>query len=75
VRPRLRTGRSAPFGGWDAHRATGGRTLNSLYTSRPGAGTLPCLGGGHGNLRFLPARRPNTVAKIVAQGQWRVRPA
>jgi hypothetical protein len=25
VAPRLRTGRSAPFAGWDAHRASGGR--------------------------------------------------
>src|SRR5450756_1918084 len=27
--PRLRTGRSALFGGWDAHRATGGRRVRS----------------------------------------------
>ena len=27
--PRLRTGRSAPFAGWDAHRASGGRHVST----------------------------------------------
>ena len=52
-RPRLRTGRSALLGGWDAHRATGGRARSGrvvLHWPRTIPSTSRCAPGGRGVL-------------------------
>jgi hypothetical protein len=45
--PRLRIGRSAAFAGWDAHRATGGRTATrSVLLADPSSRVSPLPGDG-----------------------------
>jgi hypothetical protein len=54
--------------------ATGGRSPNSLYASRPGAGTIHRPGGGHGSFRVLTSAASPHGRPTVAQGQRRDRP-
>ena len=51
-----------------------GRETFTSYLFAASAPILGTSGGGTGANGFSPARRPHTVAKTVAQGQWRVRP-
>jgi hypothetical protein len=43
--PRLRTGRSALFGGWEAHRAAGGLFLHQIHGPDLLVDELPYVGG------------------------------
>jgi len=75
--PRLRTGRSAPLAGWDAHRASGGRDTHEvrrIHFAEEGADSAD-MGRGAWSRGVPPARRPDTVASTVVLGQWRDRPA